>query len=70
MTRTAVKSSNIKSVGHDGSTNTLEVEFQSGGVWQYASVPREKFDRMVAAPSAGKYFHQWVKRLHRGRQVA
>lgn len=53
MDRAPVSSSNIKSVGYDGST--LEVEFSSG-VYQYAGVPAETYTQLLAAESAGKFF--------------
>ena len=39
LERKAVRSTNIASVGYDAGTKTLEIEFRSGGVYQYAGVP-------------------------------
>ena len=39
MNRSPVSSINVASVGYDGSTLTLEVEFLSGSVYQYFDVP-------------------------------
>ena len=38
MQRTTVSSSNLASVGYDATTETLEIEFQNGAVYQYFSV--------------------------------
>jgi hypothetical protein len=40
MERHSVTSSNVKSIGYDASSSTLEVEFNSGGIYQYYSVPK------------------------------
>ena len=36
MDRTPVRSSNIGSIGYNGASSTLEVEFHSGGLYQYS----------------------------------
>ena len=56
-----VESSNIRSVGHDPATNTLEVEFKTGAVHRYAGVPPDLADRLVRAESVGRFFNQHVK---------
>ena len=38
MQRNPLKSSMIKSAGYDPGTQTLEVEFSNGVVWDYAGV--------------------------------
>jgi len=70
MHRQPVRSSNIKSVGYDPATQTMEVEFVSGGVHQYAGVPAAKHEAMLKAPSIGKYFHREVRRSHKSKPVA
>lgn len=64
MERTAVKSTSIKSVGHDPATNTLEVEFSSGKVYRYANVPAEKHAELLAAESIGKHFGKSIRPNH------
>jgi hypothetical protein len=66
MNRVPVTSSNIKTVGYDDAGRKLQVEFNSGVVWEYADVPREKYDGLLeaeAAPdgSVGKYFYREIK---------
>jgi hypothetical protein len=61
ITRTAVESSNIKSVGYDAGTQTLEVEFNHGTLYRYAGVPTETYEAMMKAESAGKFFASNVR---------
>lgn len=63
MKRVAVTSSNIRSVGHDTGSNTLEIEFNTGAVYQYPSVSRDTYDQMLAAESVGKFFHANIRML-------
>lgn len=61
MERTPVSSSNIAAVGYDEPTKTLEVEFNSGLVYQYDSVPISIYESMISASSVGVFFHENVK---------
>ena len=54
MDRTPVQSSNIRSVGYDPASRTLEVEFHSSGLYQYSSVPEAP--RRQTDPGASKEF--------------
>ena len=56
-----VKSSNILRVRYDDKEKAMEVEFNNGGTYRYADVPKKLFEGMVQAPSAGKYFFAEIK---------
>ena len=64
MERTAVISSNLKSVGYDSGTSTLEVEFKKGRIYQYQNVPQEKYSSLLDADSKGRYFNKNIKDLY------
>ncbi len=61
MKRVPVQSSSLASVGYDPATCTLEVEFHSGGVYQYFRVPRQVYESLINAASKGSYFHHNIK---------
>lgn len=61
MDRQPVISSNIAAVGYESGTNTLEVEFTSGSVYEYLGVPQEAFDAFMTAESPGRYFAANIK---------
>ena len=61
MKRQDVNSSMIKSVGYDEITETLEVEFNNGQVWEYINVPELAYDEMMSSGSIGRYFHKNIK---------
>jgi hypothetical protein len=47
MNRQNVNSSNLASVGYDETSNTLEVEFNNGGIYQYFNVPESVYKVFV-----------------------
>jgi hypothetical protein len=56
-----VESSNLKAVGYNAATSTLLVEFKNTTVYEYADVPLDIFDQLIAAESVGQAFHKLVK---------
>lgn len=56
MNREYVASSNIASVGYDPDSETLEIEFNSGAVWQYFNVSENVYRELLAG-SVGKFFN-------------
>lgn len=62
MKREFVKSSNIKSIGHDVNLKILEVEFYQSGIYQYLDVPENLYKELISAPSKGSFFHSRIKK--------
>lgn len=61
MERTTVISTNIRTIGYDPDSQTLEVEFNYGSVYQYAGVPQGEYEGMMNADSKGKYLNANIK---------
>lgn len=61
MERDPVSSSNIVSVGYDAASETLEIEFKDGAVYQYYNVGDHLYQQFVAAPSKGQFFNVYIK---------
>ncbi len=70
MIRQPVNSSDISSMGYDEAAQTLEIEFQSGGVYQYFGVPHKVFSEMINSVSCGKYFHSNIKDVYSGQRIS
>lgn len=58
MHRTKVESSNVKSVGFDREQGLMEVEYRSGGIYQYADVKPEEYAALLAAESKGRHLQR------------
>jgi hypothetical protein len=50
-----VESSMISAVGYDEESQTLEVVFNTGGVYRYFDVPKDVYEGLLAAESKGRY---------------
>jgi len=61
MDRQRVSSSNVRSIGYDATSSTLEVEFNSGGVYRYSDVPEAVYAALMRASSKGSYLNDHIK---------
>ena len=57
-------SSNISSVGYDSATETLEVEFWSGSVYQYYNVPENMYEQLMQSSSKGRFLHVHIRNTY------
>jgi hypothetical protein len=69
MNRQPVTSSNIASIGYDADSQTLEIEFLNGGVYQYFDVPQHVHQELMNASSHGQYLAQNIKGAYRYSKV-
>lgn len=67
--RQPVTSSNVASIGYDGETETLEVGFVKGTVYQYQGVPQSIYEEFVASSSKGSYLNRVIKVRFVGTRV-
>ena len=64
MQRYSVASSNIAAIGYDPATETLEVEFLSGSVYQYYNVSENMYDQLMKDGSKGRFLHAYIKNAY------
>lgn len=64
MARYSVASSNIASIGYDAPSQTLEVEFQGGAIYQYYGVPENMYDQLMQAGSKGRFLNMYIKNAY------
>lgn len=64
LDRDWVLSTAINSIGYDEAEEILEIEFSSGGVYQYSGVPQYLFDEIVAVLSKGRFFHDFIRNVY------
>ena len=62
MERIPVDSTNVASVGYDVASSTLEIEFNSGAIYQYSGVPEYEYTGLLNASSKGSYLNQHIKK--------
>jgi hypothetical protein len=59
----------IRSIGHDAENSILEIEFNSGAVWNYYDFSQAAWNDFESCESYGKYFHTNIKKQYREAQV-
>ncbi len=64
MERYAVASSNNTSVGYDATTETLEVEFLNGSIYQYYNVPPQMYEQLMQEGSKGRFLNTYIKNAY------
>ena len=69
MIRTPVTSSNICSIGYDPNSGILEVEFNSGDIYQYFNVPEHAYRELMHASSYGQFLNDYIKFNYRYQKV-
>ena len=65
-----VRSSNIASVGYDEESETLEIEFTTGAIYEYYDVPSAIHEGLISARSHGRYFHQHIRNRYTYSQIS
>ena len=69
MERKKVNSSQVRSIGYEAGSQTLEVELTDGSIWQYTRVPSEVHRRLVAAPSVVSYYRDNIEEEYSRRRL-
>jgi len=64
MERYSVASSNVASIGYDFPSETLEVEFLNGSIYQYYNVPANIFEQFRIELSKGKFLNTYIKNFY------
>lgn len=65
MNRIKVESSHLESVGYNHPLKTLEIEFKDGNIYQYVGVGLYTYNKLMGAPSQGKYYNRYIRRCTR-----
>jgi KTSC domain len=66
--RTAVSSSDVKSIGYDEARKQLVVRFHSSpAIYLYSGVPKRIYTRLMNATSVGRAFAEHVKGVYKFR---
>lgn len=59
-----VTSTLIKAVGHDAPSSVLAVQHHDDSIYHYEGVSANKFKKLLAADSVGKFMHDHVRGIH------
>ena len=70
MDRVPVESSNLASVGFDPKKSVLEIQFNSGSIYQYFGVPQAVHTGLMAADSHGQFFHKFIRNIYQYSRIS
>jgi hypothetical protein len=70
MIRDPVASSNVASIGYDPDSETLEIEFSNGSIYQYFNVPSGLNEQLMVAPSKGQFLNAYIRNAYPYSRVA
>jgi hypothetical protein len=60
MHRFPIPSAEITQVGYQEDSETLEIQFVKGGVYQFFNVPSTVFNEFMSSPSKEGYYHSRI----------
>ena len=61
MDRKAITSASVAAIGYDSGTQTLEVEFVKGSVYQYYGMPKHMYEEVMRAASKGGFVNTYIR---------
>lgn len=64
MMRNPVASTNLVSVAYDEPSQTLEVEFLNGTIYQYYNVGSALYEQFMQAPSKGQFLNVYIRNAY------
>ncbi|VTU41175.1 hypothetical protein H4CHR_05910 [Variovorax sp. PBS-H4] len=64
MNRELIASSTIIAIGYDEPSQTLEVEFKTGAVYQYYNVTQALYEQLMQAGSKGQFLAYQIKNAY------
>ena len=69
MKRTYVMSTDIKSIGYDEPTHTLEIEFLDSRIHQYENVPKIAHLALMTAQAKGLHYLTEIKNVYPSKVI-
>ena len=61
MDRAPLDSTTLASAAYHPATRVLELEFRSGALYRYFSVPPSLYRDLLAADSKGRFFNRFIR---------
>lgn len=70
MDRKKVSAGNLRSIGYDAATRTLEVELSGGVIMQYSGVSQETYRSLINTSSQWSYFRDNIEDDYPSKRVS
>jgi hypothetical protein len=69
MKRVAIISKALAKVGYDEASQTLEITFKDGRVYEFEDVPAKVHFELMTSASKGSYFQDYIRDIYHFRRT-
>ena len=64
-----VASTMASAIGYDSENEVLQIEFNSGAVYQYSDIDEDTFEDLYASDAIGRYYNQYIKGKYQSERI-
>ena len=64
-----VASTMASAIGYDSENEVLQIEFNSGAVYQYSDIDEDTFEDLYSSDAVGRYYNQYIKGKYQSERI-
>lgn len=64
-----VASTMASAIGYDSDNEVLQIEFNSGAVYQYSDIDEDTWEDLYSSNAIGKYYNQYIKGKYQSQRI-
>lgn len=64
-----VASTMASAIGYDSDNEVLQIEFNSGAVYQYSDIDEDTFEDLYSSDAIGQYYNQYIKGKYQSQRI-
>ncbi len=64
-----VASTMASAIGYDSESEVLQIEFNSGAVYQYSDMDEDTWDDLNSSNAVGRYYNQYIKGKYQSQRI-
>ncbi len=64
-----VASTMASAIGYDSENEVLQIEFNSGEVYQYSDIDEDTWEDLYSSDAVGKYYNQYIKGKYQSQRI-
>ena len=65
----SVASTMASAIGYDSENEVLQIEFNSGAVYQYSDIDEDTFEDLYSSDAVGRYYNQYIKGKYQSQRI-
>lgn len=64
-----VASTMASAIGYDSDNEVLQIEFNSGAVYQYSDIDEDTWEDLNSSNAVGRYYNQYIKGKYQSQRI-